>query len=182
MKTKLIEDIGKILPKYIVDQNRNLILQNIDNHISKLTLEYDQQVEDLIIFKNETSLISNIDEELLERLLNFNDDSVGYKFSEKFKKNRVYIRNVIIKLKMIYNGNCQICGCNYFEIYGVDITEAHHIDYFGKSLNNNINNIIILCPNHHALIHKTNPVYDREKNIFNFSSGIELGLSLNYHL
>ena len=68
------------------------------------------------------------------------------------------------------------------EKYNSEIVEAHHIDYFTKSLNNDSENIIILSPNFHRLIHKTNPEFDRNKLSFIFPNGVEEKLKLNLHL
>lgn len=51
-----------------------------------------------------------------------------------------------------------------------------------KSLNNNMNNIMIVCPNHHSIIHDVNPCFDKKGGIFIYKNGYKEGLQLNYHL
>lgn len=46
----------------------------------------------------------------------------------------------------IYPHECELCGYNEF----IEILEVHHID--GNRKNNSAENLIILCPNHHAML------------------------------
>ncbi len=56
------------------------------------------------------------------------------------------------------------------------------IDYFVKSMNNGANNQIIVCPNHHSIIHDVDPVFDRGRLLYIYSNGFEEKLVLNQHL
>lgn len=85
-------------------------------------------------------------------------------------------------LKLLYEYRCQICGQKIGAPYGSDLIHAHHIDYFVKSLNNNANNVLIVCPNHHAVIHDRNPEFDRKALAFHYPNGYVEGLALNRHL
>lgn len=51
-----------------------------------------------------------------------------------------------------------------------------------KSLNNDASNQIIVCPNHHSIIHDVDPVFDRERLLYIYSNGFEEKLVLNQHL
>ena len=124
----------------------------------------------------------SFDEEVIEKLMNQKDSSAAIKLVDGKKAIRVYNTSVIKQLKKIYNGTCQLCGKKPFDMHNVDISEVHHISYFSKSLNNNLDNLIVLCPNHHRLIHKLNPTYDNDKKEFVFDSGETLKISFNYHL
>lgn len=85
-------------------------------------------------------------------------------------------------MKLLYNYRCQICRKNIGEEYESQIVEAHHIDYFVHSLNNDSDNQLIVCPNHHSIIHDVNPVFDRKRLIYLFPNGVQEGLVLNQHL
>jgi 5-methylcytosine-specific restriction enzyme A len=100
----------------------------------------------------------------------------------KLVKIRKLDRSICDNLKLLYNYRCQISGERFGEQYNSDVSEAHHIDYFTKSLNNNSDNIIIVSPNFHRLIHKTNPSFDRNKLTFLFPNGTKEKLKLNLHL
>mgnify|MGYP002707584737 FL=1 len=85
-------------------------------------------------------------------------------------------------LKRIYAYRCQICGVNIGSDYGTNIAEAHHINYFSKSIDNSSDNIVILCPNHHSLIHKLNPQFDYQKLQYVYPNGKVDKLILDLHL
>ena len=79
--------------------------------------------------------------------------------------------------------DCQvICGQYIGEPYGSHLIHAHHIHYFVHSLNNNANNIMIVCPNHHAIIHDLNPTFDFAQKQFHYPNGYVEGLAINLHL
>lgn len=128
------------------------------------------------------ALKQELDENELELLLNFKDTSAARKphISEVFT--RVYNKSAIDKLKKLYDYRCQICGCEFQSLYGGDVAEAHHIVPFAESENNDADNVIILCPNHHRLIHKLNPQYDSEKKRYIFPNGAIAEISINFHL
>lgn len=91
-------------------------------------------------------------------------------------------RKIGENLKLLYGYRCQICGQVIGEKYGSHIAEAHHIDYFVNSLNNDANNQMIVCPNHHSVIHAANPVLDRRRMVYGFDNGVEERIILNKHL
>ena len=85
-------------------------------------------------------------------------------------------------LKMLYDYKCQICGDDFGRRFDVHIVEAHHIDPFVTSLNNDAANQIIICPNHHKVIHRAEPVFDKGRMLFVYRNGVEERLVLNSHL
>ena len=106
--------------------------------------------------------ISRISEEDFEFQSNYKkvDNSARIETKEQIVKIRRLDRAIGESLKLFYNYKCQICGDNFAKKYNCLIAESHHIDFFVRSLNNNANNILILCPNHHRVIHKANPVFE----------------------
>ena len=103
---------------------------------------------------------------------------------EKFglKKYRKLNHKIIERLKKNYNYRCQICGRNFGEFYGVNLAECHHIEFFSESLNNDAKNLLIVCPNHHRIIHAVEPTFDRERKLYLYPNGREEILQLNEHL
>ena len=130
----------------------------------------------------EKHYLSTLPEKEIESFFEAEDDSSGFVFTEGIKKVRKLNKGIIDSLKNDYQGECQLCGQNVGEAFGVEITQAHHIEYFSKSLNNNSTNIIILCPNCHALIHKCNPQYDKDTFSFHFDNGETLTIKNIGHL
>ncbi len=126
--------------------------------------------------------IDTIDEEKLEHIINFSDSSAKLISITRNGTRRIYNQSIITQLKKLYRGACQICGNNPVSDFRVNICEAHHIDYFSESQNNNANNIIILCPNHHRLIHRIDLKFDAESLVFHSENNDVLTVKLDYHL
>lgn len=53
-----------------------------------------------------------------------------------------------------------------YKAYDANIAEAHYIDYFANSLNNDSNSQLIVCRNHHSIIHNKNPKFDRKRLLY----------------
>ena len=98
------------------------------------------------------------------------------------RKVRKLSRAVGDSLKLLYDYRCQICGQRIGAQYGSNLIHAHHIDYFVKSMNNDASNVLVVCPNHHAVIHDRNPEFDRAKLQYHYPNGYSEGLMLNSHL
>lgn len=110
------------------------------------------------------------------------DKNSGIEKKLQIVKIRKLNRKIGENLKLLYGYRCQICGQVIGEKYGSHIAEAHHIDYFVNSLNNDANNQMIVCPNHHSIIHDANPVFDRRRMVYRFDNGAEERIILNKHL
>lgn len=92
-------------------------------------------------------------------------------------------RNVCLNLKELYGYRCQVCGQLIMSPYGEKpVVDAHHIDPFVKSLNNNFSNVMILCPNHHRVVHTYNPIFHVKTKVFEYPNGYKERLVLNRHL
>ena len=122
------------------------------------------------------------EERFLEAEMSLTDEGAGYQMKAGILKIRRLNRLIGENLKMLYGYRCQICGKAIGEEYGAHIAEAHHIEYFVKSLNNDASNQMIVCPNHHSIIHETDPVFDREHMAYVFPGGKVEKLKLNKHL
>lgn len=152
--------------------------------------ELSVMVKDLIIQKGSNvvanpdieTLNNSVDEVSLEDLLNGHISTA--RLDEVVRKSYQRIYNVpsLEKLKRHYQYKCQICGINAGEEYGTDIAEIHHIVPFSVSQDNSIGNLIVLCPNHHRLLHKGKAEYDSEAKSFRLVNGKLVRLVLNDHL
>ena len=101
------------------------------------------------------------------------DENSGMEKRLQIVKIRKLNRKIGENLKLLYGYRCQICGQITGEKYGSHIAEAHHIDYFVNSLNNDANNQMIVCPNHHSVIHDANPIFIRKKMVYRYDNGME---------
>ena len=137
--------------------------------------------DDIYALKN---IVQNQPEHLLEASFNYDMVDVNSTIfeTERIVKIRKLNKKIGDNLKMLYNYRCQICGKSIGEKYDSHLGEAHHIDYFVHSLNNDSDNQLIICPNHHSIIHDVNPVFDRKRLIYLYPNGMQEGLVLNQHI
>ncbi len=110
------------------------------------------------------------------------DSKASIEVRQGLLKIRRLDRTIGEQLKVLYDYRCQICGEDFGKPYAAHAVEAHHIDPFTRSLNNNGDNQVIICPNHHHVIHQVEPVFHREKRAFFFPNGYVETLRLNQHL
>lgn len=110
------------------------------------------------------------------------DKTASIEAREQLVKYRKIDRSIIRQLKEFYDYRDEISGERIGSEYGESVVEAHHIDYFTRSQNNDSTNIIIISPNYHRIIHKNNPRFNRRKFQFEFENGEVLRLKLFEHL
>ena len=125
---------------------------------------------------------SEDDQNVSERIAQLTDPNASVEERERIVKVRKVDRSIIENLKFIYDYRCQITGEKIGEQYGKCVIEAHHIEYFSHSQNNDAKNIIIISPNYHRIIHRNNPHFNFETKCFEFDNGERLKLKLNEHL
>lgn len=170
----------------IENKSKNKII--VPEAIKEYIYIYSTNLDDTFIFdcvtcnelyktKEVFSKYSEID---LEFLLNNQDISASIIEKEVIAKVRKLDLTICNQLKEFYQYRCQICGELIGEKYDTNLIHAHHIEPFSISLNNNPTNIMILCPNHHGIIHSADPIY--ENKTFIYQNGYEEKLILNNHL
>lgn len=84
-------------------------------------------------------------------------------------------------LKSIYDHRCQVCGMNFKMKYEEPFAETHHIHSLSKGGLDISKNIIVICPNHHRIIHKTDAQFDKKKLLYKYPNGLEERLLLADH-
>lgn len=111
------------------------------------------------------------------------DETATIKVKDSKVKIRVLDRQVGNNLKQLYGYRCQICGRRIAEHYGnVDVVDAHHIHPFVESLDNSYRNIMVLCPNHHRIVHAYHPDFKFALKEYHYPNGLHEKLALNLHL
>lgn len=165
---KLPEDLKEYLAIYTTEDEDTFILETIE-------------VEDTKLIKQ---AIQKYSEVYIENSFNFNEEDSNSEIlmDKRFVKIRKLNNKIGDNLKLLYGYRCQICGNLIGEEYASNVAEAHHIDYFIKSLNNDSDNILIVCPNHHRIIHKVNPQFDKTSLIYKYPNGYHEGLKINKHI
>ncbi len=170
--------------------NRRMIRLPEDSkeYLAIYTTEYDDSfVLETIVSDDILVLKKNVEgkkEFLFETEFDFDweDKTAGVQERLQLKKIRKLDQKIGENLKLLYGYRCQICGCLIGEVFDSHVVEAHHIDYFVKSLNNDANNQMILCPNHHSIIHEADPVFDRKRLLYIYPNGLRQSLMVNKHL
>jgi 5-methylcytosine-specific restriction protein A len=183
--------------RYILEHRNNLsestrkfirVPEGQGEYLAIYTTEYPDTYLLECITQEDTRIIKETmvheDEQEYEASINYNtvDTTATIAAVNQIVKIRKLNRAIGESLKLLYNYRCQICRENIGEKYGVNIVESHHIDPFVESLNNNAENQVIICPNHHRIIHRAKPVFDRRKLIFVYHNGVKERIMLNQHL
>ncbi len=183
--------------KYINEQRNNAekkqrryfkIPEEKKEFLAVYTTEYkDTFLVDCITYSERSEargLLLKEDEQVYEASINNSiiDPTASIERIHQLVKIRKLNRAIGDNLKMLYEYRCQICGDDFGRKFDAHIVEAHHIDPFIVSMNNDAANQIIICPNHHNVIHKVKPNFDRNRLLFTYINGIEEKLGLNKHL
>lgn len=167
-RVSLPEDYKEYLAIYTTEYDDSYILETIAS-------EEVETMREAVKGKAERTVEAEINYEAV-------DEGAGIQTNQRLVKFRKLNRKIGENLKLLYGYRCQLCGQLIGEEFGSHIAEAHHIDYFVKSLNNDASNQIIVCPNHHSIIHDANPVFDRRRKLYRYENGREQRLVLNQHL
>ena len=149
-------------------QNPGKLLVVPDN-LREYVYIYSTIYDNVIIFECVTcdeiidtkQVLKMYDEMELETLLNTSDNYSLLIEKNKTVKIRKLDKSISDSLKRIYQYRCQVCGEFIGEKYGATVIHSHHIEPFSLTLNNNPENIMIVCPNHHGIVHIARPIFDR---------------------
>ncbi len=85
-------------------------------------------------------------------------------------------------LKSYYDHRCQICEKNFVPRYGERVAESHHIQYLRDGGFDVSGNMVVLCPDHHRVVHATHAQFDRQELRFTYPNGLQEKLALSGHL
>jgi 5-methylcytosine-specific restriction enzyme A len=91
-------------------------------------------------------------------------------------------RQLVKDLYELYSGRCQLCAFDSPVVYRVASAESHHIVYRSRGGDDDLTNMVLVCPNHHTVIHKTDATFDYSRLMFCFPNGRVEPLCLNTHL
>jgi len=129
------------------------------------------------------SVLAGVSEEEFERFDDFarRDESASIVTRQQLAKVRRLDRSIGEDLKTLYEYRCQICGENIGKPYDQRVVEVHHIIQFVRSMNNDYDNLMVLCPNHHTVIHKADPIFDRKALKLSYPNGYHETLRLDRH-
>ncbi len=179
----------KIEKEKLVNKRQHIdIPDNLKEYLVLYTTEFDDVYLMDCITNDDINItnkdILSISEEEFELSVNYSkrDTTADILLKPQLVKMRKLDKSISDNLKLLYDFKCQVCGESIGDKYDGIVTEAHHIEPFAKSLNNNSDNILVVCPNHHRIIHKTNAEFEKQKLSYIYPNGLEEKLALNYHL
>ena len=94
-----------------------------------------------------------------------------------------YVRNQWLadSLKSYYAYQCQVCRQDFLQTYGVKVADTHHIQYLRRGGPDISENIVVLCPNHHRVIHATDALFDHQHLAYEYPNGLKESLILRDH-
>lgn len=81
--------------------------------------------------------------------LNIDENEVNEEIIKRIKR----FQKIINVIKAKNNYKCQICGYTFLMDNGKKYCEAHHIKMLSQGGSQNVDNVIILCSNHHRMFH-----------------------------
>lgn len=90
-------------------------------------------------------------------------------------------RQLAQELQRLYEGRCQLCLWDPLDAYAHTLCHAHHVHWLSRGGGDAIENLMLVCPNHHAAIHRTDTPFDFRSGTYAFPRGPE-PLRLNRHL
>ncbi|MBU1429529.1 hypothetical protein KKF91_03105, partial [Myxococcota bacterium] len=75
-------------------------------------------------------------------------------------------RKLVLELRERYEGRCQLTGWDPRAQYGQDLCEAHHVHWLGRGGDDALNNLILISPNLHRVVHHLDAPFDYERQAF----------------
>ena len=120
---------------------------------------------------------SRVEELIREERPGIAEERCRYLLRVAPKRNRELVR----ELQTMYEGRCQLCLWNPREDYDHEICHGHHIHWLSRGGKDVLENIVIICPNHHAAVHSCDAVFDYSDLAFDFGKHRE-PLRINLHL
>lgn len=92
------------------------------------------------------------------------------------------LRRNVLELQDIYGGKCQVCLYDPKARYGHRTCHGHHIEWLSRGGEDSLDNMVLICPNHHSAIHRDDAVFDYADFTFAFRNGVREPLTVNWHL
>jgi len=81
-------------------------------------------------------------------------------------------RELVRQLQELYQGKCQICLYSPRDTYRLDVCHAHHIIWVSRGGEDELRNMCLICPNHHAAVHTDDAIFDYAGLEFRFGNGL----------
>ncbi len=79
-------------------------------------------------------------------------------------------KNLVKELQEMYEGKCQVCLWNPRDVYGESLCHGHHVHWLSRGGEDSIENMVLICPNHHSAIHGCDAPLDYSDMAFDFGN------------
>jgi HNH endonuclease len=124
------------------------------------------------------------DKTILDRILDREQAMEPNPSATEVRAQELFLRSrwLAESLKKHYGYRCQICGTNFEPTYGVQVAETHHIEGMAAGGSDRVENLVVLCPNHHTLVERGRAKFDRAGLAFDYQNGVREKLTINDHL
>jgi hypothetical protein len=90
-------------------------------------------------------------------------------------------RTLVERLQRMYDGRCQVCRWDPVDEYGKPLCEGHHIQWLSRGGDDALDNLMLVCPNHHRAIHRCDAPLDWGRFELDFGTHRE-AVALDRHL
>lgn len=118
-----------------------------------------------------------ITETLYDLGAGMSDDRRRWIVREAVARSRAHVE----ALRKLYRGRCQLCAWESRTAHAVDVCEGHHLQWLSRGGGDALENMALLCPNHHRLVHALDAPLDFADLTFDLGDRRET-LRINEHL
>jgi 5-methylcytosine-specific restriction protein A len=90
-------------------------------------------------------------------------------------------RRLVDTMHSMYHGKYPVCLWDPTAAYNEALCHGHHLQWLSRGGKDDLQNMILVCPNHHAAIHECDAAFDYGELAFVFG-GFRERLRLNLHI
>ena len=104
------------------------------------------------------------------------DERRRYLFEQTPRRNPQHVQ----ELRKLYEGKCKLCGWNPRSLYRRHLCEAHHVHWLSRGGDDELHNLVLICPNHHRAIHRSDAPFAWADKSFVFPRNRQ-SMQISYH-
>lgn len=119
------------------------------------------------------ALVLSGDEAAVEQLLRVKPSGLNPHRRTYLVQQAARNRRFVRRLRDLYEGQCQICQWSPRNGYKIDLCEAHHVQWLCRGGQDELTNMVLVCPNHHRAVHRCDAPFDWIRNAFLFDDDVE---------
>lgn len=117
------------------------------------TYQLEQILPKIIAYKEEKYYDSTDIDHVLEKDLLEDLQILDCQHREITKDVIIRYQRIVEYIKHTRGRKCQICQYSFIMDNGNEYCEAHHIQYLSEKGSQSSDNVVLLCPNHHRMMH-----------------------------